>query len=107
MAIFPAMGMRRPLLLEGEPGVGKTEVAKTMARILGVDLIRLQCYEGIDASRALYEWDYARQLLHVRGQSELAPDEKRDVDLFGPEFLLERPILGECPARSVSRAADR
>ena len=68
--------MRRPLLLEGEPGVGKTEVAKTLARVLGIDLIRLQCYEGIDAGQALYEWDYARQMLYARtlGTAELEAD---------------------------------
>ena len=65
-AIYLALAMRRPLLLEGEPGVGKTEVAKTLARILDAELIRLQCYEGIDASQALYEWDYSRQLLYAR-----------------------------------------
>src|SRR5204862_3803263 len=65
-SIYLALAMRRPLLLEGEAGVGKTEVAKTLARILEAELIRLQCYEGIDAAQALYEWDYAKQLLHAR-----------------------------------------
>src|SRR2546423_14688224 len=65
-AIYLAVRMRRPLLLEGEAGVGKTEVAKTLARVLSAELIRLQCYEGIDSAQALYEWDYARQLLYVR-----------------------------------------
>ena len=65
-AIYLALAMRRPLLLEGEVGVGKTEVAKTLARLLGAELIRLQCYEGIDAPQALYEWDYPRQLLEAR-----------------------------------------
>src|SRR5438093_11914988 len=69
-AIFLALQMHRPLLLEGEAGVGKTEVGKTLARLLGADLIRLQCYEGIDASQALYEWDYARQLLYARTLQE-------------------------------------
>src|SRR3712207_6740697 len=90
-AIYLALGMRRPLLLEGEAGVGKTEVAKTLARLLGTELIRLQCYEGIDAAQALYEWNYARQLLHARAVQEghaTAVD-----DLYGPEFLLERPLL--------------
>ena len=74
-AVYLALAMRRPLLLEGEAGVGKTEVAKTLARILGAELIRLQCYEGIDASQALYEWDYARQLLYARSlqAGETAP----------------------------------
>jgi MoxR-like ATPase len=83
-AIYLALAMRRPLLLEGEAGVGKTEVAKTLARLLGAELIRLQCYEGIDASQALYEWDYPRQLLHARTSGG---------DLYGEEFLLERPLL--------------
>ena len=93
-AIFLALKMRRPLLLEGEPGVGKTEVAKTLARILDAELVRLQCYEGIDASQALYEWDYSRQLLYARALQggELDPKE-RVHELYGPEFLLERPLL--------------
>jgi len=86
-AIYLALAMRRPLLLEGEPGVGKTEVAKTLARILDAELVRLQCYEGIDASQALYEWDYARQLLTTRTQTG------EPADLYGPEFLVERPLL--------------
>jgi MoxR-like ATPase len=93
-AVFLALAMGRPLLLEGEPGVGKTEVAKTLARILDAELIRLQCYEGIDASQALYEWDYSRQLLYARALQggELDPHE-RVQELYGPEFLLERPLL--------------
>src|ERR687886_1773978 len=82
-AVYLAFRMRRPLLLEGEAGVGKTEVGKTLARVLRAELIRLQCYEGIDASQALYEWDYARQLLFARGVGEAS-------DLYGPEFLVER-----------------
>jgi MoxR-like ATPase len=93
-AIYLATTMRRPLLLEGEPGVGKTEVAKTLARMHGAELIRLQCYEGIDSAQVLYEWDYARQLLYARtlqdGGAGQEPDAKQ---LFGPEFLLERPLL--------------
>src|SRR5215213_4614189 len=69
-AIYLALAMRRPLLLEGEAGVGKTEVAKTLSRILDANLIRLQCYEGIDAAQALYEWDYSRQLLYARALQE-------------------------------------
>jgi MoxR-like ATPase len=93
-AIFLALEMRRPLLLEGEAGVGKTEVAKTLARILGAELIRLQCYEGIDAAQALYEWDYSRQLLYARAlqAGEIEPSQ-RVAELYGPEFLLERPLL--------------
>jgi len=93
-AVFLSLSLGRPLLLEGEAGVGKTEVAKALAAALGVELIRLQCYEGIDASQALYEWDYARQLLHIRALSERAAAEEGAVDeLFGPRFLLERPLL--------------
>jgi MoxR-like ATPase len=93
-AIYLALAMRRPLLLEGEAGVGKTEVGKTLARILDAELIRLQCYEGIDAAQALYEWDYARQLLYARllqvGEIDAAA---RTAELYGPEFLVERPLL--------------
>ena len=102
-AIFLSVAMGRPLLLEGEAGVGKTEVGKTLARILGADLIRLQCYEGIDASQALYEWDYARQLLYARAlqEGEVSVGE-RVSELYGPEFLVERPLLRAI--RSGSRA---
>ena len=93
-AILLALKMGRPLLLEGEAGVGKTEVAKTLARILPAELIRLQCYEGIDAAQALYEWDYARQLLYSRALQEGEIDSGRRIaELYGPEFLLERPLL--------------
>ena len=88
-AIYLALRMGRPLLLEGEAGVGKTEVGKTLGRLLGAELIRLQCYEGIDASQALYEWDYARQLLYARGVAEVG----EVSELYGPEFLVERPLL--------------
>jgi MoxR-like ATPase len=93
-ALYLALAMRRPLLLEGEAGVGKTEVAKTLARLLDAELVRLQCYEGIDASQALYEWDYAKQLLYARllQGGELEPD-RRLAELHGPEFLVERPLL--------------
>jgi MoxR-like ATPase len=93
-ALYLALAMRRPLLLEGEAGVGKTEVARTLARILDAELVRLQCYEGIDAAQALYEWDYAKQLLYARllQEGELDPD-RRLAELHGLEFLLERPLL--------------
>jgi MoxR-like ATPase len=90
-SIFLALAMRRPLLLEGEAGVGKTEVAKTLGRILGAELIRLQCYEGIDASQALYDWDYSKQLLYARALQ--AGETERLSELYGPEFLVERPLL--------------
>jgi MoxR-like ATPase len=93
-ALFVAIRMHRPVLLEGEVGVGKTEVAKVLAAIYGRTLIRLQCYEGIDVNQALYEWDYARQMLHIRALSEHQVADPDAVDkLFGPKFLLERPLL--------------
>jgi MoxR-like ATPase len=86
------LSLGKPLLLEGEAGVGKTEVAKVLAELLDRELIRLQCYEGIDASQALYEWNYSRQLIAVRAMD--AVEANTDVqDLFGPEFLVERPLL--------------
>ena len=93
-ALFVSLALQRPILLEGEVGVGKTEVAKVLATIFGRTLIRLQCYEGIDTNQALYEWDYARQMLHIRALSEqkIADDDAVDK-LFGPRFLLERPLL--------------
>jgi MoxR-like ATPase len=93
-ALFVALNLRRPVLLEGEVGVGKTEVAKVLASVFGRKLIRLQCYEGIDTNQALYEWDYARQMLQIRALSEHQVADEAAVDkLFGPKFLLERPLL--------------
>jgi MoxR-like ATPase len=93
-ALFVGLSLHRPVLLEGEVGVGKTEVAKVLADAFGRRLIRLQCYEGIDTSQALYEWDYARQMLYVRALSERQVTEDDAVDkVFGPRFLLERPLL--------------
>jgi MoxR-like ATPase len=91
-SIYLALRLRRPLLLEGEAGVGKTEVAKVLARVTGGELLRLQCYEGIDASQAVYEWDYARQLLHLRAveASGAAVDED---ELYSERFLVKRPLL--------------
>jgi MoxR-like ATPase len=92
--VHVALALDRPVLLEGEVGVGKTEIAKALAQVLDRRLIRLQCYEGIDTYQALYEWDYARQMLAIRALSEhqLADDGSVDA-LFGPRFLLERPLL--------------
>jgi MoxR-like ATPase len=98
-AIYLSLSLDRPLLLEGEAGVGKTEVAKVLAELLDRRLIRLQCYEGIDASQALYEWNYARQLIAVRAMDS-TDAEQRVEDLFGPEFLVERPLLAAIRAGS-------
>ncbi|GAB2651336.1 MoxR family ATPase [Saccharopolyspora gloriosae] len=96
-AAFLALSMRRPLLCEGEPGTGKTALAQALAKALGVDLIRLQCHEGIDASQALYDWDFPRQLLHLR-TLEAATEGALDADaaessLYTERFLLARPLL--------------
>jgi MoxR-like ATPase len=89
-----SLSLARPVLLEGEVGVGKTEVAKVLADVFGRKLIRLQCYEGISTSQALYEWDYARQMLQIRAMSAAEATDETSVDrLFGPKFLLERPLL--------------
>ncbi|NCG24151.1 MAG: AAA domain-containing protein [Actinobacteria bacterium] len=93
-ALYIALELGRPLLLEGEVGVGKTELAKVLASIFGRRLIRLQCYEGIDTNQALYEWDYARQMLQARVLSEQQASDELAVDrLFNTQFLLERPLL--------------
>ena len=93
-AVFVAISLQRPILLEGEVGVGKTELAKVISSVFGRKLIRLQCYEGIDTNQALYEWDYARQLLYIRALSEREMGSEEALDkLFGPRFLLERPLM--------------
>src|SRR6187431_248669 len=97
-AIFLAMTLQRPLLLEGEAGVGKTEVAKVLATWTGGELIRLQCYEGIDAAQAVYDWDYARQLLHLRaaeisGESAGRTADDLEADLYNERFLVKRALL--------------
>ena len=89
-ALFLALRLEKPLLLEGEAGVGKTEAAKALARVLEARLIRLQCYEGLDVAHAVYEWNYPRQLLHIRAAQEGTVS---DEELFGPEFLIRRPLL--------------
>ncbi|MAG37319.1 MAG: ATPase [Dehalococcoidia bacterium] len=93
-AIFLAMRLPKPLLLEGEAGVGKTEVAKVLATATGGRLIRLQCYEGLDINQAVYEWNYSRQMLHIRLlEAQGSARDGRLEDLFSPEFLVRRPLL--------------
>jgi len=89
-SLFVSLAIGKPLLLEGEAGVGKTEAAKALAAARGARLIRLQCYEGLDVAHAVYEWNYARQLLHIRAAQEGSVSEQ---ELFGPEFLIRRPLL--------------
>jgi MoxR-like ATPase len=91
-SIFLTLKLDRPLFLEGEAGVGKTEVAKVLARLLDTDLIRLQCYEGLDVHHAVYEWNYTRQMMHIR-LLEARGERPDEAELFGPEFLLRRPLL--------------
>src|SRR5947207_15966722 len=93
-AVFLALKRRKPLLLEGEPGVGKTEVAKVLASILDTLLIRLQCYEGIDVNTAVYEWNYTRQMLHIRLMEAGGINRQEELkEIFGPDFLITRPLL--------------
>ena len=91
-SIFLALRLQRPLLLEGEAGVGKTEVAKVLARWTNAELVRLQCYEGIDAAQAVYEWDYSRQLLHLRAV-EASHQPVDEDELYSERFLVKRPLL--------------
>jgi MoxR-like ATPase len=93
-ALFLSRAMRKPLLVEGDAGVGKTELARVLARVLGTELIRLQCYEGLDVQTALYEWDYPRQLLRLRMGPRGGEDARAvEARIFGREYLLERPLL--------------
>ncbi len=91
-SLFLALKLERPLFLEGEAGVGKTEIAKVISTILDTDLIRLQCYEGLDVSQAVYEWNYTRQMMQIR-LAESRDERLEEQDLFGPDFLLRRPLL--------------
>ena len=108
-AIFLAMVLHRPLFLEGEPGGGKTEVANALSRWTGGELVRLQCYEGIDVSQAVYEWDFSRQLLHLRaaelrGATSARRRAERTVEdeLFSERFLVRRPLL-----RAIADSSER
>ena len=101
-AVFLSLSLGRPLLLEGEAGVGKTEVARTLAALRGAELIRLQCYEGLDVNTAVYEWDYPRQMLEIRlleARGEARSAATRDI--FGEEFLLRRPLLRALESRAA------
>jgi len=91
-SLYLALKLGRPIFLEGEAGVGKTEVAKVIASLLDTELIRLQCYEGLDVHHAVYEWNYTRQMMHIR-LLEARGDRASEAELFGPEFLLRRPLL--------------
>lgn len=101
-AIFLALKLNKPLLLEGEAGVGKTEIAKTLARMQGRELIRLQCYEGLDVNTTIYEWNYARQMLQIRllEAQGAAQNTAAQQSIFGPEFLIKRPLLQAIEART-------
>lgn len=94
MSVFLAKELRKPLLIEGPAGVGKTEIAKVMSRALNTDLIRLQCYEGLDATHAIYEWNYQQQLLHLKMDEQSGKTlEEKERDIFSERFLLKRPLL--------------
>ncbi len=101
-AVFLALKRRKPLLLEGEPGVGKTEIAKVLAAMLDTRLIRLQCYEGIDINTAVYEWNYTRQMLHIRLMEAQGNKHESELkEIFGPDFLIQRPLLQAIDAANV------
>jgi MoxR-like ATPase len=93
-AVYLAMTLKKPLLVEGHPGVGKTDIAKVLARTMGADLIRLQCYEGLDATTALYEWNYPKQLLHIKLEEGTNHTiQEKEAAIFSEPFLLKRPLL--------------
>jgi len=91
--VYLALRLEKPILITGAPGVGKTEIAKVLARAFKTDLIRLQCYEGLDENKALYEWNYQRQLIKIQLIKESTSSELIEQNLFSPEYLLERPLL--------------
>jgi len=93
MAVFLALKLRKPLLIEGDPGCGKTEIAKVLAEGLVTRLIRLQCYEGLDANSTIYEWDYMRQLIHIKIEEEKKSPDELETEIFSERFLLKRPLL--------------
>jgi MoxR-like ATPase len=101
--VYLALRLEKPILITGAPGVGKTEIAKVLASIFKTDLIRLQCYEGLDENKALYEWNYQRQLIKIQLIKETASEEKAEQDLFSKSYLLERPLLKaiQAPQKTV------
>jgi len=100
ITIFLALALEKPLLVEGAPGVGKTEIAKVLAGIFNTELIRLQCYEGLDENKALYEWNYQRQLIKIQISRNTDPGEQLERNLFSADYLLERPLLRAIRAAS-------
>ena len=99
---FLATKLGKPVLVEGPAGVGKTELAKALSRFLGRSLVRLQCYEGLDEAKALYEWNYRKQLLRIQAEAEGTGWQDVQDDIFGEEFLLERPLMTRSPRPSRS-----
>lgn len=101
-SVYLATALGKPLLVEGHPGVGKTEIAKVLSRVLSADLIRLQCYEGLDASTALYEWNYPRQLLHIKlNEQSSGSTAEKEASLFSEAYLLKRPLLAAITHRGA------
>ncbi len=93
LTVYLALQLNKPILIEGPPGVGKTEMGKVLAEVFRTELIRLQCYEGLDENKALYEWNYQKQLLKIQLSRQSEPASQLEADLFSPEYLLERPLL--------------
>ncbi|MHB8158617.1 MAG: AAA family ATPase, partial [Desulfocucumaceae bacterium] len=93
VTVFLALTLQKPLLVEGAPGVGKTEIAKVLGKVFNTEVIRLQCYEGLDENKALYEWNYQRQLLKIQIMKDTCSRDDVEKDLFNEEYLLERPLL--------------
>lgn len=102
LTVFLALELQKPLMIEGAPGVGKTEMGKVLSEILKADLIRLQCYEGLDEAKALYEWNYQRQLLRIQINRNLEEEQIREEDLFSGDYLLERPLLKAIQAEETA-----